>query len=71
MKSPLVYLETDKGGRKATGSYYTLGYIVKYIVGNTVVPLLEEAKNSGGNLIDSILSLKVLDPAMRSGHMGW
>ena len=63
-----VYLETDKGERKATGSYYTPDYIVKYIVGNTVGPLLEEAKNSDGNLIDSILSLKVLDPAMGSGH---
>jgi len=37
-------------------------------VGNTVGPLLEEAKNSDGNVIDSILSLKVLDPAMGSGH---
>lgn len=63
-----VYLETDKGERKATGSYYTPDYIVKYIVSNTVGPLLEEAKKSSGNLIDAILSLKVLDPAMGSGH---
>jgi len=63
-----IYLETDKGERKATGSYYTPDYIVKYIVGNTVGPLLEETKNSDGNMIDSILSLKVLDPAMGSGH---
>jgi len=39
-----VYLETDKGERKATGSYYTPDYIVKYIVENTVGPLLEEKK---------------------------
>ncbi|MBI2861263.1 MAG: N-6 DNA methylase [Chloroflexi bacterium] len=63
-----VYLETDKGERKATGSYYTPDYIVKYIVGNTLGPLLEEAKKSSGSLIDVILSLKVLDPAMGSGH---
>ncbi|MCL0057503.1 N-6 DNA methylase [Dehalococcoidales bacterium] len=63
-----VYLETDKGERKATGSYYTPDYIVKYIVSNTLGPLLEEAKKSDGNLIDAILSLKVLDPAMGSGH---
>jgi len=63
-----VYLETDKGERKATGSYYTPDYIVKYIVDSTVGPILEEAENSDGNLIDSILSLKVLDPAMGSGH---
>ncbi|HJW88004.1 MAG TPA: hypothetical protein VJ565_00830, partial [Dehalococcoidia bacterium] len=31
-------------------------------------PLFEEAKKTGGNLIDTILSLKVLDPAMGSGH---
>lgn len=63
-----VYLETDKGERKATGSYYTPDYIVKYIVDSTVGPILDEAKNSDGNLIDSILSLRVLDPAMGSGH---
>jgi len=63
-----VYLETDKGERKATGSYYTPDYIVKYIVSNTVGPLLQEAKKSGGNLIDAILSVKVLDAAMGSGH---
>ena len=63
-----VYLETDKGERKATGSYYTPDYIVKYIVNNTLGPLLEDARLSDGNLIDSILSVKVLDPAMGSGH---
>lgn len=63
-----VYLQTDKGERKATGSYYTPQYIVEYIVKNTLGPLLEEAKKSDGNLIDTILSLKVLDPAMGSGH---
>jgi len=63
-----VYLETVKGERKSTGSYYTPQYIVEYIVRNTLEPLLEEAKSSDGNLIDSILSLKVLDPAMGSGH---
>jgi type I restriction-modification system DNA methylase subunit len=63
-----VYLETDKGERKATGSYYTPQYIVEYIVRNTVGPLIEQAKASSGDVIDSILSLKVLDPAMGSGH---
>jgi hypothetical protein len=63
-----VYLETDKGERKATGSYYTPDYVVKYIVTNTVGPLLDEAKSSDGNMIEAILSLKVLDPAMGSGH---
>ncbi|MBL7208763.1 MAG: N-6 DNA methylase [Dehalococcoidia bacterium] len=63
-----VYLETDKGERKATGSYYTPDYIVKYTVTNTLEPLLNEASKSDGSPIDAILSLKVLDPAMGSGH---
>ena len=36
-----VYLENDKKERKATGSYYTPDYIVKYIVANTVGPVLD------------------------------
>lgn len=93
-----VYLETDKGERKATGSYYTPDYIVKYIVEHTLGPLVEEkhkkieeerhvleekVKGSrgydrevyerklaeiGNRLIEEILSIKVLDPAMGSGH---
>ena len=57
-----VYLLTDKGERKATGSYYTPDYIVRYIVENTLAPLCE------GKSVDEILSLKILDPATGSGH---
>ena len=57
-----VYLLTDKGERKATGSYYTPDYIVRYIVQNTLAPLCE------GKTVDEILSLKILDPATGSGH---
>jgi hypothetical protein len=35
-----VHLENDKGERKATGSYYTPEYIVKYIVSHAVKPVL-------------------------------
>ncbi len=93
-----VYLETDKGERKATGSYYTPHYIVQYIVQNTLGPLVEEKRKEiqrakqeleekvkqsrgynreayerqlhaiGNRLIDEIRSIKVLDPAMGSGH---
>ena len=38
-----VYLVTDRGERKATGSYYTPTYIVDYIVEHTVGPLVDEA----------------------------
>ena len=57
-----VYLLTDKGERKATGSYYTPDYIVRYIVENTLAPLCES------KTVDEILSLKILDPATGSGH---
>jgi hypothetical protein len=67
-----LYLATDKGERKATGSYYTPDYIVNYIVKNTVGPVVEEkwreAEGKKLNLIDATLSVKVLDPAMGSGH---
>jgi type I restriction-modification system DNA methylase subunit len=36
-----VYLVTDRGERKATGSYYTPDYIVKYIVERTLGPLAD------------------------------
>ncbi len=70
-----LYLVTDKGERKATGSFYTPEYIVKYIVKNTLGPLIdkmmEEAMMSADlrpGLFKKLLSLKVLDPAMGSGH---
>lgn len=68
-----IYLVTDKGERKATGSYYTPDYIVKYIVENTLTPIIEEKKQKwigfhDTNFAEKILSIKVLDPAMGSGH---
>jgi hypothetical protein len=103
-----VYLENDRRERKATGSYYTPDYIVKYIVENTVGPVLKEkleklrpafrqaeqtlqaekqkyeALKRQGRTGDSpenqaylkhraevnepFFDLKVLDPAMGSGH---
>ena len=101
-----VYLENDRRERKASGSYYTPDHIVKYIVENTVGPVLAEkfntlrpkfrnaqqdyrkaldraeallrqgiqpdnpakvADNYAG-LVDDLFDLKVLDPAMGSGH---
>ncbi|MCC6151870.1 MAG: Eco57I restriction-modification methylase domain-containing protein [Planctomycetes bacterium] len=107
LKKGTVYLENDKHERKATGSYYTPDYIVKYIVEHTVGPVLEEKLNglrddfrkaeaayhaakkkdvalkkqgiSKGDdpekvaneyksLVDRLFTLRVLDPAMGSGH---
>src|SRR5579884_82168 len=41
-----VYLENDRRERKASGSYYTPDYIVKYIVEHTVGPVLAEKLES-------------------------
>ncbi len=100
------YLENNKRERKASGSYYTPDYIVKYIVANTVGPVLEEKfavlrpklrqaqqkyqeavtrqkafqkQGMSGDdpnkvahtfraLVDELFDVRVLDPAMGSGH---
>ena len=101
-----VYLENDRRERKASGSYYTPDHIVKYIIENTVGPVLTEKfeklrpkfreagqryrqklreadtfKKQGlapddlakvaytyEGLVDDLFDLRVLDPAMGSGH---
>ncbi|RZB33415.1 MAG: hypothetical protein SRB1_01147, partial [Desulfobacteraceae bacterium Eth-SRB1] len=67
-----LYLATDKGERKATGSYYTPDYIVNYIVENTISPVVaekwRESEESHSSFTDATLSVKILDPAMGSGH---
>jgi len=79
-----VYLQTDDGERKATGSYYTPEYVVEYIVDETLGPLVDEIRadlmsqsadtthsREGGfadEFADRIFDLTVLDPAMGSGH---
>jgi hypothetical protein len=66
-----VDLVNDKGERKATGSYYTPEYIVKFIVEQTVGPVLWEAvsgKSSDADIVHAVLTVNVLDPAMGSGH---
>ncbi|MDL0118800.1 TaqI-like C-terminal specificity domain-containing protein [Halobacterium salinarum] len=76
-----VYLTTDSGERKATGSYYTPEYIVEYIVENTLEPLVDdiradlagrsargEDRGFAEKFAERIFDLKILDPAMGSGH---
>jgi Alw26I/Eco31I/Esp3I family type II restriction m6 adenine DNA methyltransferase len=78
-----VTLKNDKGERKATGSYYTPDYIVKYIVENTLGPILKKIDEGlhptlkkggmGGfpeddSFAKEVLKLNILDPAMGSGH---
>ncbi len=64
-------LLNDRGERKATGSYYTPDYIVKYIVEQTIGPVLRAAVAGTGTdaeKIAAVLAVNVLDPAMGSGH---
>nr|WP_315889719.1 hypothetical protein [Kovacikia minuta] len=53
-----VHLETDKGERKATGSYYTPEYIVKYIVSQTLKPILAERQQQFQTLMDQIAGIQ-------------
>jgi len=66
-----VALLNDRGERRATGSYYTPDFVVKYIVEATVDPMLREAVEdaaSDSERIEAVLALNVLDPSMGSGH---
>jgi len=65
-------LVADQSDRKATGSYYTPHYVVKFIGENVLKPLVqgieEECRNDPASVIARILDQRVLDPAMGSGH---
>ncbi|MFQ5909415.1 MAG: Eco57I restriction-modification methylase domain-containing protein [Thermoplasmata archaeon] len=67
-----LYLETDRHERKVTGSYYTPDYVVRYIVLHTLGPIIEEkrraSKEKSFSQAEAVLSVKVCDPAMGSGH---
>jgi hypothetical protein len=76
-----LYVVNDKGERKATGAYYTPDYVVTYIVEETVGPLVEEIREDLrrqgfspgtqeylGAYLQRATDLKILDPAMGSGH---
>jgi len=61
----------DPRDRKISASYYTPKYVVDYIVKNTIEPeifKIIEGNNDKESKIEKILSLKILDPAMGSGH---
>ena len=56
-----VYLKGGMG-RKQTGSYYTSRPLVEFLVREAIDPLCKE------KTAEEILALKVVDPAMGSGH---
>ncbi|MEW4490899.1 N-6 DNA methylase [Thalassoglobus sp. JC818] len=55
-------------GRKASGSYYTPHSFVRFLVQETLGPQVEERSPQKDPNPLEILKLKVLDPAMGSGH---
>ncbi|MBI3846554.1 MAG: hypothetical protein HY292_18150 [Planctomycetes bacterium] len=55
-------------GRKASGSYYTPHPFVRFLVQETLGPQVAERSPAGDPNPAAILALKVLDPAMGSGH---
>lgn len=75
-----LVLRSDTTKRKETGTYYTPDYIVSYIVENTVKPLCDRInavpkvkkalknKIKDNSFAREMLKLKILDPAMGSGH---
>lgn len=86
--SKSIYLATDKGERRETGSYYTPDEVVGYIVENTLglqckalsdqlQDEIDQAQQEGriadvqrlvSDFDRRVLSLRVLDPSMGSGH---
>ena len=55
-------------GRKASGSYYTPHSFVRFLVQETLGPQVAERSPQDDPQPMEILKLKVLDPAMGSGH---
>ncbi len=55
-------------GRKASGSYYTPHAFVRFLIQETLGPQLAARSPAEDPNPMAILSLKVLDPAMGSGH---
>src|SRR5690606_9713611 len=57
-------LRSEKGDKKASGSYFTPDSIVDHVVRKTLEPLLARA----GDDPEKVLALRIVDPAMGSGH---
>lgn len=55
-------------GRKTAGAYYTPHALVRFLVEETLGPQVKECSPSDDPHPAAILKLKVLDPAMGSGH---
>ena len=71
-----LFYQTEKGGRKAGGVYYTREEFVQHLLRNSLIPALDEhldrigklAKNDPKSAARGIFDFSILDPAMGSGH---
>jgi hypothetical protein len=67
------YMRSPRGGRKASGSYYTPEFIVDRVVGGSVAVaferhLAEVRLEDVARRIERLWDFRVCDPAMGSGH---
>ncbi len=78
-----VHLDIHEGKRRVLGAYYTPNHIVRYIVEQTLSPILTEREqrynaamdalakgdeSAARTAVDALLNVKICDPAMGSGH---
>lgn len=71
-----LYLRGRSGGRKASGSYYTPQVVVRHLVDEALVPVLEDHLKAVGAKAEEdedaaarlLWAFRVCDPAMGSGH---
>ena len=54
--------------KKTTGSYYTPDSLVQMLLDSTLDPVLSRMEKSNSDLVESLLSISVIDPACGSGH---
>jgi hypothetical protein len=67
------YMRSPRGGRKASGSYYTPEFVVDRVVGGSVAPafdrhLLSVQEGDPTTRGERLWDFRVCDPAMGSGH---
>ncbi len=71
-----LFYQSESGGRKAAGVYYTPQVIVRHLIDRAVLPALEEhlsrvAEVAERNVNDAaamLFDFRILDPAMGSAH---
>ena len=71
-----LYLRNKKGGRKASGTFYTPQVVVRHVVESALLPQFERhlqrieilAEDDEGEATRELWNFRVCDPAMGSGH---